>query len=132
MLKSAVEQGIADIKRVYGTKSVRVVADGQGGAWVEIGSVRLSKAYTMSSSFLICLLPFSLPGADVYPVFLRHDLARRDKGPLGEGFQVTQLQWPGEPAPRPVVQVSRRTRNNFAIQTPLQKIEKVLEWVRTR
>lgn len=79
------------------------------------------------------LLPFNLPGADIYPMFVRDDLARRDNAPLGEGLQRTTLSWPGQPVQRPVVQVSRRTRGGaFASQTAAQKVEKVLEWLRNK
>jgi hypothetical protein len=42
------------------------------------------------------------------------------------------LSWPGEAQARPVVQVSRRTQGDFTAQTPIQKIEKVLEWMRSQ
>ena len=74
----------------------------------------------------------ALPAADVYPIFFDRTLTRTDGSALGEGFAPTELSWPGEPEPRAVTQVSRRTRGDFALQTPLIKIEKVLEWVRTR
>ena len=131
-MKQAVGQGVGEIRDTYGIDEVHVVEDGQGGAWVEITDLELGPPYLQDTTFLICLLPFNRPGADVYPMFVRVDLARVDGGPLGEGFQVTQLMWPGEPQPRPVVQVSRRTRGAFNGQTPSQKIEKVLDWIRSR
>ena len=132
-VKEAVKTALADIVNAYGEDRVRVVPDGQGGVWIEIADVELGDAYAQDSTFVICLLPFNLPGADVYPLFIRNDLARRDGNGLGEGFGTTSVNWPGDAQPRPVVQVSRRTRGNaFALQTPRQKIEKVLDWVRTR
>jgi hypothetical protein len=131
-VKDAVERGVAGIVGVYGAEHVRAVPDDQGGAWVEVTGLDLGAAYTQDTTFLICLLPFNLPGADVYPMFVRADLTRSDGAPLGEGFQVTQAGWPGEPQPRPAVQVSRRTRGDVTAQTPVQKIEKVLDWIRSR
>ena len=91
----------------------------------------LPATYTEPASFVICLLPFNLPNADVYPLFVRHGLARADGSGLGEGFGATALNWPGEPNQRPVIQVSRRTRrSDFTRQTALQKIDKVLVWRR--
>jgi hypothetical protein len=129
-LKDAVGVGVTDIVRAY--PDTRFIPDGQGGAWIEIPEVEVGDLYVSSTSFLICLLPFALPAADVYPMFLDRSLARADGAALGEGFGHTELSWPGEPSPRPATQVSRRTRGDFAAQTSLLKIEKVLEWVRTR
>ncbi len=109
---------------------MRVVSDGQGGAWVEFKDLPLGPPYTQELTFMVCLLPFNLPGSDIYPMFVRPDLTRLDGQPLGQAFQVTQLAWPGESAPRPVVQVSRRTRGAFAAQTAAQKVCKVLDWMR--
>ena len=129
-LKEAVGVGVSEIIRAY--PDTRYVADGQGGAWIEILEVEVGDLYACPTSFLICLLSFALPAADVYPMFLDRALTRTDGSALGEGFAPTDLSWPGEPSPRLVTQVSRRTRGDFAAQTPLIKIEKVLEWVRTR
>lgn len=132
-LKEAVQAAANAITAAYGAESVRTVPDGQGGAWIDIADVALGDRYQQDTTFVLCLLPFNLPGADIYPIFIRHDVSRRDDNGLGEGFGATEVSWPGEENPRAVVQVSRRTRRNeFALQTPLQKIEKVLEWVRTR
>jgi hypothetical protein len=88
--------------------------------------------YVQATSFVIFLLPFNLPGSDIYPFFIRPDFTRGDGAPLGPGFQVTQLSWPGESVPRSVLQVSRRTRGAFSSQTAPHKVEKVLDWIRTQ
>lgn len=132
-LKSAVESAIEGLRAQFGAERVTVASDGQGGAWVQIDGLELGEVYVQDDTFLICLLPFNLPNADVYPAFVRDDLQRVDGQPLGEGFQTTQMQWPGEPGTRPVVQISRRTRNSqFSDQTPAQKVEKVLAWLRAQ
>ncbi len=133
VVKEAVVAALADVMDAYGENKTRVIPDGQGGAWVEIADVPLGGPYAQTTTFVICLLPFNLPAADIYPLFIRNDLSRTDSGPLGEGFSSTFVTWPGEDAPRPVTQVSRRTRGNaFALQTARLKIEKVLDWVRSR
>jgi hypothetical protein len=130
-LKSAVEDALAGLRAAYGEDQLLVVPDGQGGAWVEVREVDLGSTFIQPTTFVVFLLPFNLPGADIYPVFIRHDLARRDGAPLGDGLQLTALSWPGQPAERPVIQISRRTRGGaFASQTAAQKVEKVLEWLR--
>ena len=131
-LKEAVATGVAGITDSFGSANVRVVPDGQGGAWVEIGTVDLGVPYEQETTFLICQLQFTLPAADVYPMYVRGDLSRADKQAHGQGFSATQLNWPGDKQPRPVYQVSRRTQGDFTLQTPLQKIEKVLAWIRSR
>jgi hypothetical protein len=133
LLKTAVEHALVDLRAAYGDSPVLVVPDGQGGAWVEVREVELSYTYVQSTTFVVFLLPFNLPGADIYPIFVRDDLARRDGAALGEGLQRTTLSWPGQPAQRTVIQISRRTRGGaFTSQTAVQKIEKVLEWLRAK
>jgi hypothetical protein len=132
-MKEAVQTALAAIVERYGAERVRAVPDGQGGAWVEISDVDLGDSYTPTTTFVIVLLPFNLPNADVYPMHVRADLNRTDGAGLGEGFSATSVSWPGDPQPRPVTQVSRRTRrSDFTRQTALQKIEKVIDWIRTR
>lgn len=124
---------LAEIVGAYGEDKVRAVPDGQGGVWIEIADISLGDPYAQASTFVICLLPFNLPSADVYPLFVRNDLSRADGKSLGEGFASNSVSWPGDEQPRPVTQVSRRTRGNaFTLQTPRQKIEKVLDWARSR
>jgi hypothetical protein len=132
-IKEAVQAALTAITDTYGSEKVRAVPDGQGGAWTEIAGIELGDRYVQGSTFVICLLPFNLPGADIYPLFVRNDLTRRDGNGLGEGFGAANVSWPGDPEPRAALQVSRRTRRSeFTLQTPLQKIEKVLDWIRTR
>jgi hypothetical protein len=130
--KQAVASGVSGILAAYGAERVRVIDDGQGGAWVEITGLDPGPAFEQDSTFLVCLLPFTLPAADIYPMFVRADLSRTDRQQLGPGIGTAQLQWPGDPQPRPVVQLSRRTKGDFVAQTPIQKIEKVLAWLRSR
>jgi hypothetical protein len=130
-LKASVRLAVDSLNCVFGSLPTRVVPDGQGGAWVELSDVALGPPFAQETSFLVFLLPFNLPGSDIYPMFVRSDLSRVDGNPLGAAFQSTQLAWPGDPAARPVVQVSRRTRGAFASQTAAQKVCKVLEWMRS-
>jgi len=132
LLKATVREALTSLREAFPSMEMQVVPDGQGGAWTEFKGLLLGAPYSQERTFLIFLLPFNLPGSDIYPMFVRPDLSRLDGQPLGQGFQVTQLAWPGEPTPRPVVQVSRRTRSSFAAQTAPQKVGKVLDWIRAQ
>jgi hypothetical protein len=131
LVKASVKAALESLESAFPALPMRIVPDGQGGAWVELTDVPLGPPFAQESTFLVFLLPFNLPGSDIYPMFARADLTRLDGQPLGPAFQVTQLTWPGEAGARPVVQVSRRTRGAFASQTASQKVLKVLEWMRT-
>lgn len=126
-LKPAVADAISQLQRAFGVDHVSAHHDEQGGAWIELTGVPLEGPYLQSETWLIAHLPFNLPGADVYPIFVRPDLQRRDGGGHGTGFSVTQLNHPN--GTRAALQLSRRTLGDFAAQSPLQKIEKVLEWL---
>ena len=130
--KTAVLRAIEVIQDAFPDWTVHTCPDGQGGLWVELTGVPLGPPYVQVKTYLVFLLPFTLPGSDIYPMFVRPDLNRIDGAPLGEGFAVTELSWPAGLAPRPVVQVSRRTRGSFAQQTASQKVSKVLDWVMAR
>jgi hypothetical protein len=131
-LKAAVKQAVDDLRITFPSYPMRLVPDEQGGVWVEMTGAPLGPPYAVDDTFLVFLLPFTLPASDIYPMFVRADLARLDGSQLGDGFQVTKLAWPGESSARPVVQVSRRTRGSLTAQTASQKVSKVLAWVRTR
>lgn len=130
-VKPNVAQALALLTTTFDDWELVTVPDGQGGLWVETPCVTLGAPYIQATTFLVFLLPFGLPGVDIYPMFVRHDLARIDGQPLGQAFQQTSLAWPGEPTPRPVVQVSRLTKGNLAAQTAAQKVTKVLGWMKT-
>ncbi len=132
LLKGPVRNAIERLQQAYPSIALRVVPDAQGGAWIEMLEVPFGSPYVQDSSFVIFLLPFNLPGSDIYPFFIRPDFTRADGTALCTAFQATQLAWPGEPTPRPVLQVSRRTRGAFSTQTAPHKVAKVLDWIRTQ
>lgn len=132
LIKAGVRAAWESLGVAYPHIQMSAFPDGQGGLWVEFVDVPLGPAYEQDSTFLIFNLLFNLPGADIYPMFVRSDLSRVDGLPLGEGLTVTQLSWSGEPSSRPVVQLSRRTKGDFTLQTAAQKVAKVLHWLETR
>ena len=132
--KSAVREALATLEIAYPGVQISTTPDGQGGLWVEFAEIPLGATYIQKSTFLVFNLPFNLPGGDIYPLFVREDLARVDGSPLGEGFASVQLQWPPcSSTQRQATQLSRRTRGNaFTAQTAAQKVAKVLHWLETR
>jgi hypothetical protein len=131
VLKAAVREALESLANGFPAVAINVTPDGQGGAWIEMLDVPMGPPYIQATTFVVCLLPFNLPGSDIYPLFVRSDLTRVEGLALGDAFQQTQLSWPAEPLPRAVVQVSRRTRGGFAAQTACQKVTKVLDWMRS-
>ena len=132
-VKTAVREAFATIVNAFPDTQMSSHPDGQGGLWVELTDIPLGPNYEQHSTFLVFLLPFNLPGADIYPTFVRPDLTRGDGSGHGDGFGVTQLTWPAEESPRAVTQLSRRTRGGaFTSQTAAQKIIKVIDWLVTK
>lgn len=126
-LKPAVAAAVQQIRLAY--TDVDVTGTGDGGAHIVVGAVPLSKIYTQAETWIGFTITFQYPYADVYPHFVRGDLARRDAAGLGEGMSVTT--WP--PHGGPVVQVSRRSKRlNPVTDTALLKLRKVVNWINNR
>lgn len=131
--KAAVIEAFENLKAAYPDVRIDAHPDGQGGLWIEMHEFPVGPAYVPEHTFLVFNLPFNLPAADIYPLFVTSDLRRVDGGALGEGFAQTQLVWTGESTPRTVTQLSRRTRGNlFTAQSAAQKVAKVAHWLETR
>lgn len=132
-VKKGVREACQSLRVAYSNVQMSTYPDGQGGLWVEFAEIPLGTTYVQDGTFMVFCLPFNLPGADIYPMFMRPDLRRVDGAALGQGFAATQLSWSGEPTPRPVTQLSRITRGGvFTSQTAAQKVAKVLHWLETR
>lgn len=101
-------------------------ADGAGGVRVVIDALDLGISYVTPSSWMGGHLVAQLPYADVYPLFVRGDLSRRDGRPLGAGLSAGHV-FEG----RSAVQASRRSnRKDPMIETVAAKFLKVVEWIR--
>ena len=104
-----------------------VVADvtGDGGARVTIDPIDPGSTYVQRETWLKFLIGYQYPYADVYPLFVRPDLARVDGQSHGEG--ITSASFHGQPA----LQLSRRSnRLDPAIDTAALKVAKVVQWLR--
>jgi hypothetical protein len=123
----AVAQAIQELKAAHEGATFTVREDGQGGAFVIIDPVEPGPPYAQRETWLGFQITFQYPYSDVYPLFVRPDLARRDNQPLGEGFANASFEG------RQALQLSRRSNHlNPAIDTAAMKVAKVLEWLWTR
>lgn len=126
-MKAEVERAVAEIRAAYPDTSVTITDDGEGGAYVTVEEVPLSDRYEQPVTWAGFRITFQYPYADTYPHFVRGDLVRRDGGPLGDGIS------PGTFLDLPALQVSRRSNHlDPRTETALLKLEKVLQWLRTR
>ena len=123
-----VTRAIEEVVAAFPDSARTVREDGAGGAYVILESVPLSGPWQQTETWMGFLIGFQYPYSDVYPHFVRRDLARRDGQPLGEALS---LGGPFEG--RPAVQVSRRSNKRDPVfETAAMKLVKVLEWLRTR
>jgi hypothetical protein len=123
----AVTEAVEELKKTYGGSTVTVNDDSSGGAFIVIEPVDPGAPYVQRATWLGFQITFQYPYSDVYPLFVREDLARTDGAALGEGFGVASF------CGRPATQLSRRSnRLNPAIDTAALKVAKVLEWLWTR
>lgn len=121
-----ITEAIEELRQTFVDATVTVEDDGVGGAWVTIDSIPLGPVYEQETSWIAFQITFAYPDADVYPLFVRPDLRRKDGGAHGEGFQ--SVTW--GPRGVPGTQLSRRSnRLNPAIDTAATKVLKVLKWL---
>lgn len=122
----AVQRAVDGICRTFDGHSVAIKADGSGGAYVVVADLALSERYVQGTTWLGFQVSYLYPAADVYPHYVRPDLARRDTAPLGLGFSPVIWGYDGAPA----IQVSRRSNKWDAnVDTAALKAVKVLAWM---
>lgn len=122
-----VAEAVDEIRSSFQESAVDVREDGEGGAVVFVEPVDPGPQYQQRSTWVGFRITFQYPYSDVYPHFVRGDLARVDGAPLGEGTSVTSFEG------RPSVQLSRRSnRLNPEADTAVIKLHKVLAWLRSR
>lgn len=107
--------------------------DGSGGAHVFLDGVDLGKPFVQATTWVGFHLPHTLPDGDIYPLWMRPDLARLDGGPIGktnaagQNFMHQNQTWLTEPA----VMLSLRSNDRDpAIDSPARKLARVLTTVR--
>jgi hypothetical protein len=123
----AVAEAVEEIKAAHPGATVAVREDGDGGVFMTLEPVDPGPAYTQPETWIGFQITFQYPYADVYPHFVRADLARRDGQPLGEAMSPSSFE------ARPAIQISRKSnRLNPATDTAAVKLMKVLQWLRNR
>ena len=126
-LNASVEAAVENLHACFSDSEILVESDGNGGARVAVETVQLSDAYVQPETWIAGHLVPQLPYADIYPLFVRGDLARRDGRPLGGGLSSGQIF-----LGRSAVQASRRSnRRDPALELAGHKFLKVIEWLRT-
>jgi hypothetical protein len=117
---------IDEIRAAFPDATVGAREDGDG-VIVIVDPVDPGPPYVQRATWIGFRITFQYPYADVYPHFLRGDLARVDGAALGEGITATRFE------DQSAVQVSRRSnRLNPATDTAALKLTKVLHWLATR
>ncbi|MBA3724860.1 MAG: hypothetical protein H0W86_00035 [Armatimonadetes bacterium] len=128
-LTPAVKAALDELRAAFPGNGVTHNPDNEGGAYVMVDGLDVGQALTRNESWVAFRLTYQHPEIDVYPHYIRPDVARTDGTALGEGFSGPMSPWEGLQA----VQVSRRTNEwNKQRDTASIKLKKVLEWLRTR
>ena len=122
-----VERAVAELRASFPAAAVVAEDDGSGGAVVELNPIDPGSVYAQRETWLRFLIGHQYPYADVYPLFVRPDLARVDGNAHGEGLAFAEFR--GERA----LQLSRRSNHrNAEFDTATRKVHKVLEWLRAQ
>ena len=126
-MKPEVEQAVEELRCCFSDAEVMARATGDGGTVVTIDPIGLGPLYIPQQTWIKFAISFQYPYADVYPLFVRPDLARADGQPHGKG--ITHASFEGESA----LQLSRRSnRLNPAIDTAALKVTKVIQWLQAQ
>ena len=124
-----VSAAVDELRAGFPGHEVLVTEEPQGGAHVIVDDLGLGPAYATPTSWIGFTLGFQHPLADVYPHFLRADLAYADGRPLQPPLN------PGQTMPgfnRPAVMLSRRSnRWNPARDTAHLKLLRILAFLRS-
>ena len=122
-----VEGAVAELRASFPAAVVVAEDDGSGGAFVELRPIDPGSVYVQRETWLRFLIGHQYPHADVYPLYVRPDLARVDENGHGEGLAFAEFR--GERT----LQLSRRSNHRSAeFDTAARKVHKVLDWLRAQ
>ena len=126
-----VKVALDELRATFSDSAVTYAESGNGGAWCRVEPVRLGESFVQQDSWIIFEIPYNYPEADLYPFFVRPDLARKDGRNLDEGLAQPVGCWlAGE---QQGTQVSRRTNTlDSATNSAAGKLLKVLKWLGER
>ena len=120
-----VARAVEELKASFPDAEVTASDTGDGGAFVAINPIDPGPAFAQRETWLKFAISFQYPHADIYPLFVRPDLARVDRDGHGKGFSTASFD------DEPALQLSRVSRRlNPATDTAALKVTKVLEWLR--
>jgi hypothetical protein len=131
-MKPDVETAIREISETFGCQLV-VEPDEEGGAFVKALDLDIGPQYEPGRSWVAFRITFQYPMSDVYPHMLVTGLKRADGKGLGEAFHPEGQFWAPPSGKVPAVMVSRRSnRRDANVDTAALKLQRVLEWIRSR
>lgn len=126
-----IQVALDELRASFPDSLVTIDESGDGGCWVRVDPVDLGAGYVGRNSWAMFQLLYPYPECDIYPTFVRPDLARVDGEPLGDGF--AQPVGCGLNGTQQATQVSRRTNSlERDTNTAVGKLLKVLRWVSAR
>lgn len=126
-----VKVALDELRATFPDSAITYAESGNGGAWCRVEPVLLGETFMQQDSWIIFEIPYSYPEADLYPFFVRPDLARKDGQPLGEGLAQPVGCWLA--GQQQGTQVSRRTNTlDSATNSAAGKLLKVLKWLEER
>lgn len=124
-----VRSAIEELRAGFPGHEVLVTEEPQGGAHIIVDNLDIGPAFATAKSWVGFTLGFQHPLADVYPHYLRADLAYADgrpvQSPLNAGHTMPGFD-------RPAVMLSRRSnRWNPARDTAHLKLLRILDFLRS-
>ena len=122
-----ITKAVSEIQAAFPNTEIQVVDDNSGNIPVIIESIPLSQIYTEPTTWIGFTIPTGYPYPDIYPHYVRADLARTDGRPLGQGFHQNRT-FQG----RNAVMLSRRTTSpDPETETALTKLKRVILWLKS-
>lgn len=129
-ITAEVAEAVGEIRTAFPGHQVDVAADDQGGAFVRVHEIDIGTAFAPNVSWIGFQITFQYPFADVYPHYLRPDLARVNRQAFVQPFHPGHtFSWPG--GGTAALMVSRRSNHRDpAVETAAIKLAKVIDWLR--
>jgi hypothetical protein len=139
-LKGGVERAINKLKSLFGADNVHFIPDLAGGAFVAVLNVPLEDCFLETSTWFGFQIVHTCPFADTYPLYVRPDLKMKDGSSLTAPV-AGPVAWDGLSrglnkvvGAETALQVSRRSNHKSTddVETPVEKLIKVVAWLNSR